>query len=143
VKNLAKLAKKQIILLEPEPDEIGLLHAQSLFTRIVRAVRRQGYVRAEGNTEACMYRAPDGVRCFIGLAISDKDYSPEIEGSTVQMLHESGRLFSDLTNADLEFLEELQSIHDGETPERWERAFADLAEQYGLTYTPPKQGRKP
>lgn len=95
MKNLAKLAKKQIILLEPEPDEIGLLHAQSLFTRIVRAVRRQGYVRAEGNTEACMYRAPDGVRCFIGLAISDKDYSPEIEGSTVQMLHESGRLFSD------------------------------------------------
>ncbi len=139
---LAKLTKKQVILLEPESDTLGLLHAQSLFDRIVRGVRRQGYVRAESDTEACMYLDPNGIRCFVGLVISKRDYSPEIEGQTVQMMHESGRLFSDLTEADLAFLEELQAIHDDEPPERWEDSFAELAEDYGLNYRPPKRGRK-
>jgi hypothetical protein len=139
---LAKLAKKTGILLKPEIDDLAPLHAQSLFDRIVRGVRRQGYKRAEGDGEACMYRDPQGVRCFVGLVISDREYSADIEGQTVQALHESGRLFSDLTAADLEFLEDLQAVHDDEPPERWEECFVELAEDYGLSYPTPKQGQK-
>ena len=111
--------------------------AQSLFDRVLRAVRRQGYVRSEGVAEACTYRGEDGLRCFVGHLITNSEYSREIEGATVRMLHEFG-LFADLTHAALEFLEELQAIHDDVPPHEWEAAFANLAESFGLEYSPPK-----
>jgi hypothetical protein len=115
---------------------------QPLFDKVVLAMRRQGYVRSTSAAEACTYRGEDGLRCFVGHLIPDRSYTPDMEGSTVNMLHESGRVFSRLTYEALEFLEHLQSIHDDEPPERWEVALAELAEDYDLDYSPPKQGRK-
>lgn len=115
---------------------------QPLFDKVVLAMRRQGYIRSTGAAEACTYRGEDGLRCFVGHLIPDRSYRPDMEGATVNMLHESGQVFSTLTYEALEFLEHLQSIHDDEPPKRWEAALADLAEDYDLEYRPPKQGRK-
>jgi len=115
---------------------------QPLFDKVLASMRLQGYVRSTGAAEACTYRGDDGLRCFVGHLIPDRSYRPDMEGSTVNMLHESGQVFSTLTYESLEFLEHLQSIHDDEPPTRWEAALADLAEDYDLEYSPPKQGRK-
>lgn len=137
-KALAK-RKPEALLLREQGDYAQI---QPLFNRIVAAVRRQGYVKSEGGSEACTYRNEDDTRCFVGHLIPDKAYTPEMEGSTVNMLHESGLAFGDLSYEALEFLEHMQSIHDDEPPARWEAAFAELAEDYDLDYSPPRNGRK-
>ncbi len=134
----ALVKRKKSVVLPQEPDDWTPAQAQDLFDRVVGAVRLQGYVRSEGAVEACCYRNEDGLRCFVGHLITDSEYSEKIEGATVRLLAESGVAFTDLTQASLDFLEELQAIHDDVPPNEWETAFADLAADYGLDYSPPK-----
>lgn len=128
-----RLKLRPVMRPDADPDQL-----QRLFDRVVRATRAQGYRRAESETEACCYQAEDGTRCLVGHLIPASEYRPEMEGQTVRMLAESGQLFTDLSDYALEFLEELQGVHDelDGSPDDWEREFALLAEEWGLEHNP-------
>jgi hypothetical protein len=117
-------------------EVVELPSLQPLFDRVLRGVRRQGYVRSTSAREACCYRGDHGMRCFVGFLLPDSVYRSDMEGSTVTMLAERG-VFAGLPDEGIEFLADLQAVHDDEPPETWEDALATLADVYGLDYKPP------
>lgn len=130
--------RRRTVGLPPEPrTHRGV---QGLFDRIVTAVRRQGYLKSEGDWEACMYYGPDGVRCHVGLVIPPDEYRPEFEGRVPRVLQEEGLFFLGWSDDEMDLLEDFQGIHDDYEPHRWETAFAELAAERGLIYTRPRNG---
>ncbi len=114
------------------PDEIGFfpLTRQDIFERVVRHYRIQRHrCPPEGR---CFYRY-GGESCFVGRLI--EDYHPDMEGYRARDLLSSFSMpvwFSD----NIDFIEELQTIHDTET--NWASGLMDtvleaLAARHGLT----------
>lgn len=60
----------------------------------------------------CAYRGVEGRKCAIGALISDEEYSPELEDKDVMTLGLKDALPPSLRGLDIEFLTELQDIHD-------------------------------
>lgn len=60
----------------------------------------------------CAYRGVEGRKCAIGALISDEEYSPELENRDVLALNRDGALPPSLAGLDIDFLVELQAIHD-------------------------------
>lgn len=129
------------------------LTAQQVFDAALFGIRAQGYVPSKHpDTETCMYRSPDGLKCGVGHAIPDDVYDPRLDidddgvGTAVlELLNRNRqytarlrRLFSKL-NPDL--LVELQVAHDGDlarsaSAATWEASMQEIARDYGLHYTP-------
>ena len=93
----------------------------------------------QGNSDSCAYRGLNGKRCFIGFIIPDELYSPAYEKHSVCELFEmSGELSDLLTPSDMStydavnFLSQLQGIHDSTSPEIWEENLEKLAAQHDL-----------
>lgn len=117
------------------------LTEQELFDKVV-AYARTMKTRARNNvTGTCYYREPNtGNRCFIGHLIPDDEYKSEWDSdytpsSGMQVMNALGLCdmdsrFGFLANA-------LQVVHDTILMQDWETAFADMALDYGLAYTPP------
>jgi len=84
----------------------------------------------DGNN--CLYRSADGNRCFVGELIPDEKYYERIEEKPI------GKDVIDIipgaTNADLNFLRDLQSIHDNYTVEEWKDELSSLADKYNLQF---------
>ena len=86
--------------------------AQEVFDIVVNHLvtqRRPAYTGLSG----CMYRAPDGLRCAVGVLIPDNLYDPEFERDTADSV------IRKLFNEDLadwrehrELLLALQAVHD-------------------------------
>jgi hypothetical protein len=91
---------------------------------------------ANGPDGGCMYRNPDGLKCFIGHLIPDELYEAEMEGRTVRRLLEeypNTFLALGLTGANLPLMQALQNVHDYRYPEMWERELRQIAIVYSLT----------
>ena len=104
---------------------------QEIFDKVVKHARKQGKksVRSD-NENACMYRAEDGSKCFVGAIIPDSEYSEELENLSIDDIVAIGLL----DFYDTEFLQDLQSIHDDCDIDQWGKQFSMLAEKYGLEY---------
>jgi hypothetical protein len=123
------------------------LHAatpQQVFDQVVAHLREQNAqaVMERGTETVCQYRTPDGLKCAVGCLISDDEYHPRMEGegSTVVLVdwereHPKDPPIDDVV---VRLLDQLQRVHDRGTTSTWEQAFAIIAEQYTLTYTPPE-----
>lgn len=113
-----------------------MLTMQEVFDRSATHLLKQGY-RSENARGSCMYRGPRGGMCAVGALISDKHYSPFIEGRGVtaedvrKALRQSGVPIDDRDVSDL--LEELQEIHDRRTPSDWKHRLLDLADGWLLS----------
>lgn len=123
---------------------------QEVFDTVANHLRKQGQ-RARvanpnfrpgfhGTEEICAYRSPEGLRCAVGCLIKDEDYVPSMEGQTVDSLVEEFDLPYLFSHHLL--LGRLQELHDYEGA--WsEDGFKDegnlyeIADEYGLNYTPP------
>lgn len=72
---------------------------------------------------SCMYRAPNGCKCAIGILIGDNDYSPSMEGKGAQVGEVCQALIKngvDMLHQDVSSLvANLQRIHDLQKPEVW------------------------
>lgn len=77
-----------------------------------------------------MYRNREGLKCAIGILISDRDYDKKMEGQSC----DCGLVAAALLRAghDLDFCKKLQKIHDEIPPSKWERALNRLANEYGI-----------
>lgn len=127
--------------------------AQEVFDKVVHHLRtQQGQaveVLDDGDTGVCLYHAPDGKKCAIGVLISDEQYSSGMEraGSVYGLKSGYPDVVRSFTPTDVRtpiaFLIELQAAHD--TTSSWtndkfnyhgESRLAEIAEGYGLTIPP-------
>lgn len=106
---------------------------QEVFDVIVPLARKQRKksVPTDKNADyACMYRSPDGCKCFAGMLLTDDEYDSSMEGKSVYGIP----LFKDKVE-NTKFLVEMQVIHDYIEVECWENTFKNIAKEYGLKYT--------
>jgi hypothetical protein len=62
--------------------------AQEVFDIVVNHLFTQGRPAYDG-VQGCMYRAPDGLRCAVGVLIPDDLYDPEFEtNSSDKVIHD-------------------------------------------------------
>ena len=125
-----------------------MLTRQEVFDKVVIGARKQ---RKHSKTSSrggistiCKYHTDTGLKCFIGMLISDNLYHKNMEGRPVNELfdhfpykmEEAG-----LNEKDAQFYMRLQAIHDARTPVRsWERAFEVFAKKWDLKIT--KEGKR-
>lgn len=70
-------------------EEYPKLHAilEGHFQTAVRGFESVGWKRSTGQNAkgdtVCLYRGPDGCRCFVGWLIPEEQYKPEMEGYSV------------------------------------------------------------
>jgi hypothetical protein len=88
------------------------------------------------NSDRCSYRGDNGMSCAIGILIPDELYNPCMEGSNFYELLEgfpAVAIHLDLDGLeDVEFLAEIQNIHDGNRPEKWPTRLSKFAEEHKL-----------
>ena len=114
---------------------------QETFDLVVAHARKQGcksmgeYIGPTSGepTHGCVYRGENGTACFAGALIPNDEYKPEMEGR----LAGDCEVAPALQGHNIDFVRKLQNIHDCYEVSEWEYKLADLAERYGLTYTPP------
>lgn len=111
---------------------------QEAFDRVVAHARAQGRKAIEPGKNTCRYRTSDGLMCFVGCLIPDEQYRPELEGQNAYSLTTMVNVPA-LDGLRSAFLQSMQVVHDRDEPDRWEREFAELAIEFGLTYTPPAE----
>lgn len=102
-------------------------------TEIFKRVREHLLTQNERAEDdyGCRYRMPDGKRCAIGCLIPDSLYSTEYEHEGIDslpfvLLEYLGGLYNE------DFLQDLQNVHDGYTPESWPIELDRVAHEYGL-----------
>jgi len=110
---------------------------QEVFDKVVQHARTQGK-QAITSRGQCRYRTPDGLKCFIGALIPDEVYGPDMERMRVCALMEIdpdiSRMFEGINPYQLD---QLQRIHDEQSPDRWEGYLQSYAIRWGLKYTAP------
>lgn len=119
---------------------------QELFDTVVAHARKQGRkseIQIDGKLPRCVYRGCDGLKCFMGALIEDREWRSAWEGMDIMMVLNDYRCPPTLTRRlDLVqntqgFLQDLQNIHDCEEVKDWESHFQGLAQDYDLKYTAP------
>ena len=111
------------------------LTKQQIFDRVVAHARKQK--QKSESRGSCLYRGPNGTKCFAGIFIPDSQYAEQIEGTTfVCLLYGT---VPEIDPSDFRFVEKLQEIHDRYEVEEWESKFEYMAEDECLIYTSPEQ----
>jgi len=127
---------------------------KGVFDRVRKFAKDQGKKSLdddhEWDGEECRYRNKDGLKCFVGCLIPDDRYDPSTEGKDVcnrtvldQIPEFDGiilpsddptyrSLMTENVRRAIEFLGDLQAIHDGFEPDEWEDEFEEMAKQYGF-----------
>lgn len=90
---------------------------QETFDTIVKRMRAQGRPSV-GPAGGCLYRGPNGDVCAGGAVISDDEYRPDLEGSSIGTLCAQGLI----TLANQRLVSELQMAHD----EAWSESESEL-----------------
>jgi hypothetical protein len=118
---------------------------QELFDRVVAHARQQKCQAREGSK--CLYRRPNGAKCFIGALIPDDKYDPSFENVGLSMLNSNYKgdkqvalqiaEASGLDESQYALGEQLQNIHDNIDTEEWESEFKHFAIEHSLIYIAP------
>lgn len=85
---------------------------------------------------SCLYRAPNGDRCAIGVLIPDALYTPSLEGNSIekQIVREAiSPHYGAIHAEDMSFLTTLQSIHDSINSCGWRVVLMDFAQRWHLS----------
>lgn len=88
------------------------------------------------SVDKCLYRGPEGTKCFVGVLIPDDKYDPAFEmngvfdytvGDRYPILDAAG-----VDRSDADFAIGLQQVHDDYDPSRWLEVLQEIADEYGL-----------
>jgi len=83
------------------------------------------------NEHSCAYLDPEGRKCAVGCLIPDEQYSKELEGAILTSNPKLEALPC-MQGLDLDFLRDLQLIHDTCDPPFWRKQLEILAKKYSL-----------
>lgn len=112
---------------------------QDIFNHAVPKILQQNEQAYSLNKGSCLYRL-DGLKCLIGMCITDEAFDVELEGDqdapasglvVRQALTDSGFPNETISN---EALQKLQSIHDQNLPDEWPELLRGYAERHYLQY---------
>ena len=121
---------------------------QATFDKVVNALMIQNERSAirvlnedmSTDHEQCQYRGPRGLKCAIGHLIPDELYDERMEAKGISTLFADYPSIVEIldahTESEREFLIRLQIAHDEYVPEMWDKAFADVADDYELEFKP-------
>lgn len=104
---------------------------QEAFDRMVTHLRKQGG-KSEAHDGMCVYRAPSGRRCAVGVLITDEFYLDELEGQLVRDEQMRLVLNKAIPGVDLGLLDMMQEVHDKVAVCYWEENWKKVAERYHL-----------
>ena len=90
---------------------------------------------AENDSQSCLYRGPDGLKCAIGALIPDDQYRKEFE---YQGIDEIAQYVPALEGVSVHLLLELQLIHDDDDALHWKYALIKFATEHGLSDEVPR-----
>lgn len=125
-------------------DDLVSMSLQEIFDTVASHLLTQnqrsvGYwVKCEDSEESffndtsCAYRGQNGLKCAVGVLISDQDYSPQIEGESIRCL--MGTYQPNLDHLKREVIRTLQFIHDNHSPKDWGAKLKHVAKTYNLEY---------
>jgi hypothetical protein len=90
--------------------------------------------------EWCQYRSPHGLKCALGVCISDKNYRDSFEkgrseySSVIKAIKKSGWWPEGESHKEvIVHFNRLQDIHDRESPEMWRDSLLEYANIFGLS----------
>lgn len=120
---------------------------QEAFNKVVISLRKQG--RKSRVTlsngffhDRCVYRGPNGLKCGAGHLIPDElykdEFDNEFEDSSIRNIvshYGEEKVFGDKIE-NINFIAQLQKIHDNYRVSIWEEEFARLAQEFNLTVPP-------
>lgn len=110
------------------------MNNQEAFDIMVKHLRKQG--RRCMADKKCLYRGPDGMKCAVGALIPDSHYDPEMEsGGAAEDIAGNYRI-PEWDGIETALLSNMQDVHDSFDPSDWERKFAAVAADFGLTVPP-------
>lgn len=94
------------------------MQPQEIFDTVVRHLAKQGKPARRG--ASCVYRAPDGGKCAVGVLIPDYMYDPKMDtfavpGTSIRSLVDRGFALPAFFADNIRLLQRLQGAHD-----RWE-----------------------
>lgn len=123
------------------------MNLQEQFDFVVTNLRKQGTQSfvMKNNKHLCMYRGSDGKKCAAGWLIPDEVYTEDMEYMGWKEIVDK---FCDVlpnylkTAESLAMVKKLQLIHDDDymdyDKELFEKLLEEVAEKFGLKYTPPE-----
>lgn len=119
----------------------SVVSKQRMFDMVLDHAREQ-QCKAEG-FGTCLYRSGNGAKCFVGAMINDAFYHESMEEQQADdhdILMAVQRSFGRRVNDEgVQFLLELQEIHDKYDVEDWETKFRQLAHKHVLFYDKPEE----
>lgn len=114
------------------------MNNQQAFDIMIQHLRQQGQPSKEEGSSRCLYRGPDGLKCAVGALIPDNIYSRHFEGLDI---HDAATQYPAIRKLfegmDYTLLGAVQFTHDTYPVDKWEEAFRNLAQRFGLEYTTP------
>lgn len=117
-------------MLERTRDYIESATLRTLFDQMADHLMAQGRKSYDELEDICMYRAPDGCKCAVGVLIEQHEYDDDIEGHSVE------HILWDLSYGKLKLLKLFQGIHDGFEPSEWEGRIRLFASSYNFNWKP-------
>lgn len=124
-------------------NDVNKSDQQKIFDRVATHLltQNQKSTRAFGESLRCVYRGDYGCKCAVGCLIDDEHYDPSLEGESItsprvsRAVELSLGILINYKNKNLNLLRALQTIHDLDEPSNWAQQLAQLAKNYGLTFT--------
>ncbi len=117
------------------------MNKQEMFNAIVKFAFRQNKGSFSRN-HTCAYRGENNTCCFIGALIPDNLYNVFMEEKSVSyMLKVNSEIHKFIVPSDIkheaeriDFLGDLQQIHDSRSVDEWNYEFKEFASRFGLKY---------
>ncbi len=78
----------------------------------------------------CRYLDPEGNKCAVGCLIPEEQYSSKLEGLIAS--DDEIKNLPCMQGLDIDFLRDLQLIHDSYEPDLWRSLLVDLANKFEL-----------
>lgn len=114
------------------------MNKQALFNRVATHLLTQGQRSIAANIAfngdpGCAYRGEDGLKCAVGVLISDSRYTPKMENLPVcQLITKFGKRLPKFFTVHYNMLASLQDIHDRSSEEHWRIDLERYAKKHGL-----------
>lgn len=112
------------------------MNRQEVFDKVATHLLTQ--MKKSMDDDNCLYRGPRGLRCAIGCLIPHELIKPSINTKIVNELPlKILRRIGVQTDEDIEFLRQLQRIHDREVPDNWKLKLYNFAKYNNLAWNIP------
>ena len=106
--------------------------AQSIFNTAYTGMLAQNQRSQIGN-DRCAYRGPNGLKCAVGMVLTNDEYNPLMNSESMDVAELLDRgLLPDRLVPHLKLLDDLQIAHDCDHPRHWPTELAKIASKHKL-----------